>query len=318
MNMNQFLNKIAKANAIAILGHINPDGDCVGSCLGLYNYIIEHYDKQRVQVYLEPFSDDFMFLNGAELICHNTEEEYPYDLCISLDCADEARQGKFNRYFKSAPETICVDHHVSNQGFGDYCVVDLEASSAAEAVFKLLETKEVSQNCAEAFYLGIVHDTGVFKHNSTTQKTMEIAGLLLSLGARSDYVIDETFYKKTLVQNKLMGLALTKAELYLEGKFIVAHLTLDDFEAIGATKLDTNGIVDQLRITEGVEVACFVYQTAEHAHKYSLRSNRYVDVNVIASGLGGGGHVRAAGISSFKDYEENLQYIIKEVNKQLK
>lgn len=317
MTMSQLLNLIAEADTIAILGHISPDGDCVGSCLGLYNYIIEHYSKERVQVYLEPFSKDFRFLNGADLVCHNTDEDFSYDLAISLDCGDLLRHGDFGKYFASAKKTACVDHHISNQGFGDYCVVDLEASSASEAVFKLLNDTALSKECAEAFYLGIVHDTGVFKHNSTSKKTMEIAGLLISLGAKSDYIIDHTFYKKTFIQNKLLGLALSKAELFLDGKLIVTCITMDDFASIKASRMDTDGIVDQLRITEGVEVACFVYEKYPGDFKYSLRSNGLVNVNLIATALGGGGHIRAAGVQVKADYLDTLQYIIDEVNKQI-
>ena len=315
--MNTFLQMISQASTIAIVGHTSPDGDCVGSCLGLYNYIIEHFKPLKLQVYLEDFSRDFMFLNGADRVCHDSGSEDTYELCISLDCGDTLRHGEFGKYFQSAKKTICVDHHVSNQGFGDYCKVDLDASSTAEAVYKLLEDEKLSKACAEALYLGIVHDTGVFKHNCTTRQTMEIAGALLACGAQSDYIIDHTFYKKTFVQNRLLGLALSKACLYLDGRVIVVCLTLDDFEATHATKLDTDGIVDQLRITEGVEVAVFAYQKETNVFKYSMRSNGKVNVSEIAISLGGGGHVRAAGVQVEGDYDATLQNILAQMGRQL-
>lgn len=315
--MNTFLSMLQEASTIAIVGHTSPDGDCVGSCLGLYNYIIEHFHPQKVQVYLEPFTRDFMFLNGASSVCHDSTSDETYDLCVSLDCGDTLRHGEFGKYFQTAEKTICVDHHVSNQGFGDFCKVDLQASSTAEAIYKLLDTNELSKACAEALYLGIVHDTGVFKHNCTSQSTMVIAGALLACGARSDYIIDYTFYKKTYVQNLLLGRALSKAELYLEGRVIVSCLLTEDFDELHAAKMDTDGIVDQLRVTEGVEAAIFAYQKDVNVYKFSMRSNGRVNVSEIACSLGGGGHIRAAGVQVEANYEETLAKILVQMKRQL-
>lgn len=315
--MNTFLEMISRADTIAIVGHTSPDGDCVGSCLGLYNYIIEHFSPSKIQVYLEAFSKDFMFLQGADRVCHDGSKEETYALCISLDCGDTLRHGEFGKYFQTAQNTICVDHHISNQGFGDFCVVDVEASSTAEAIYKLLETENLSKACAEALYLGIVHDTGVFKHNSTGRQTMEAAGALMACGAQPDYIIDHTFYKKTYTQNRLLGIALSKAQLYLEGKVIAVCLTLEDFSAIHADRLDTDGIVDQLRITEGVEAAIFAYQKEEDVFKYSMRSNGRINVSEIAISMGGGGHVRAAGVQVCGAYADTLASILSKMQSQL-
>ena len=315
--MNTFLEMISQADTIAIVGHTSPDGDCVGSCLGLYNFVIEHFSPTKLQGYLEEFSRDFMFLQGADQVCHNSGAEEEYALCISLDCGDTLRHGDFGKYFQTAEKTICVDHHISNQGFGDFCIVDKTASSTAEAIYKLLETDKLSRACAEALYLGIVHDTGVFKHNCTSRQTMEAAGALMECGAQSDYIIDHTFYKKTFIQNRLLGTALSKAELYLEGKVIAVCLTLDDFEAVHATRLDTDGIVDQLRITEGVEAAIFAYQKEKDVFKYSMRSNGNINVSKIATGMGGGGHIRAAGIQVKGAYQDTLQVLLAQMQDQL-
>ncbi len=315
--MNTFMEMISEAQTIAILGHTSPDGDCVGSCLGLYNYMIEHFPHKEVQVYLEEFSPDFMFLNGASKVKHDSADRKSYYLAISLDCGDTMRHGEFGKYFQEAEKTICVDHHVSNKGFGDFCMVDCHASSTAEAVYKLLEDTSLSKNCAEALYLGIVHDTGVFKHNCTSQTTMEIAGRLIACGARSDYVIDHTFYNKTFTQNKLLGRALSNARLYAGGRIIAALLTLEDFNDCGAAKLDTDGIVDQLIVTEGVEAAIFVYQIDKKLFKYSMRSHGNINVSTIACSLGGGGHVRAAGAQVEAPYDETLKEILKGMEQQL-
>ena len=116
--MNDFIKEIEKADSIVILGHLRPDGDCVGSCLGVYNYIYDNYPDKTVDIYLDEFKQEFSFLRGASEILHEKQERV-YDLCISLDSGDLARHGEFETYFYEARRTLCVDHHISNLGFGD-------------------------------------------------------------------------------------------------------------------------------------------------------------------------------------------------------
>lgn len=295
--MNELFSQVNKSNTIVILGHIRPDGDCVGSCLGLYNYILDNYPDKKVDIYLQHFSEDFMFLNGADRIKHAYVENITYDLCISLDSGDLDRHGEFVGYFHSAANTYCVDHHISNVGFGKGYHIDPEACSTSEALYDLMDSDKISYYCAEALYLGIVHDTGVFKHSNTTKKAMCIAGDLISKGARPNYVIDETFYKKTYVQNQLLGRALLESFMLLDGKCIVSVLKKEIFDFYKASSMDCDGIVDQLRVTKGVEVAMFIYELSKNEFKISLRSNSIVNVSTIASSFGGGGHIRAAGFS---------------------
>jgi phosphoesterase RecJ-like protein len=312
---NDFIREIEANDSIAILGHIRPDGDCVGSTVGLYNYIISNYDYKKVQIYLEEFSKDFMFLNGADRIKHEPDNE-TYDLCIVVDCSDLDRIAPFISYFNNAKRTMCVDHHISNKGFGDVCYVDVEACAAAEALYKLMDKDKINSCAAEALYMGIVHDTGVFKHSNTTRSAMTAAGELIEKGARPHFVIDETFYKKTFVANKLLGRALSKACQYENGKIICTVLTKQDFAETGTTRLDTDGIVDQLRITEGTETAMFIYET-EKDFKVSLRSNNIVDVSAIACSHGGGGHVRAAGFNISGDIDDIVKKLVAEISLQL-
>ncbi|MDE5864260.1 MAG: bifunctional oligoribonuclease/PAP phosphatase NrnA [Lachnospiraceae bacterium] len=293
--MNDFIKEIERAESIVILGHIRPDGDCVGSCLGVYNYVLDNYPEKTVDIYLDEFKEEFMFMRGAESVLHDKKER-KYDLCISLDSGDLERHGEFVSYFHEAKRTLCVDHHVSNMGYGDVCFLKTECSAAAEAIFTLLDEDKIGQECAECLYLGIVHDTGVFKHPNTTRQTMEIAGILLEKGARSSLVIDGTFYKKTFKQNKMLAKALENAFLMFDGKVIVSCLAKEDFDQQGATNLDTDGVVDALRITDGVECALWMYEYPKKGtFKCSLRSNEKVNVNLIACSMGGGGHIRAAG-----------------------
>lgn len=313
--MKEFLDKINNAATVAVIGHINPDGDCIGSCLGLYNYICDNYADKTVDVFLQPVQSKFMFLKGADKIKNQPVSEI-YDLAISLDCGDVDRHGDFADIFSGARDTACLDHHKSNQGFGKYFYLDSNASSASEVLYRHLDGK-ISKECAECLYLGIVHDTGVFKYPSTSEQTMAIAGKLITLGARSQYIIDETFYKVSYNQNLLTGAALLNSELFCNGRVIVTCITEDMFKEYNATKDDTDGIVDKLRVTDGVEVAILAYQKGEKYYKFSLRSISYVDVSKIAVAFGGGGHIRAAGFDVHDDYGQTLYKIISMLGGQL-
>ena len=314
--MNKLIEKIEQSDSIALFGHVNPDGDCIGSCLGLYNYIKDNYEDKKVCVYLQAPVAKFGFLRGVKEII-STPDDKTYELGISLDCGDTDRHGEFGEIYKRSAYTICFDHHRSNEGFGDYFVCEPDSSSCCEVLFGFLDYDKISKECAECLYLGIVHDTGVFKYSATSETTMTIAGKLISKGARSQYIIDETFFKVSYEQNRLTGRALLDAKRYLDNKVIAACITKEIFDEYGTTKDDTDGIIDKLRVTDGVEVAVLGYQKDENTFKYSLRSIARVDVSTIAVAMGGGGHVRASGFDAKGSYEENLKKILDMVAAQL-
>ena len=314
---DKLLSLIEEADSIAIIGHVHPDGDCMGSNLAMMNYIIDNYEGKTVDVYDEVFSESFKVLAGHEKVKHEKSDKI-YDLAISIDVSDLARLSTSANIFDSAKHTVCIDHHVSNPGFGELCYVAPDASSACEAMCDLIELDKVSERTANCLYLGMVHDTGVFKYSSTSKKTMELAGLMIEKGAKPEIIIDETFYKKTYKQNKLMARVVMDSVLHEEGKLISGFATKDIFDEYGCTSMDTDGIVEQLRLTDGVEVAAFAYQLKPGEIKFSLRAKSYVDVNVIANTFGGGGHVRAAGFTTTDSFEEALAKVIELARLQLK
>ena len=292
---------LAGARRVAVLGHVHPDGDCVGSCLALYNYLRENLPGCFVRVYLEAFPENFGFLAGASEVSHDFEEEVAYDLCFCLDAADPERLGGAVRYLQKTPRSICLDHHITNTGFAGTNIIDPKSSSASEVLYSLMDPMKISHHTAECLYLGIVHDTGVFKYSSTSEETMKIAGGLLAKGVDAAKIIDGTFFRKSFTQNKLMGLALLASRLYAGGRMIASVLRLEDLARYGAVPKDTDGIIDQLRVTDGVEAAMLVYETEPGLFKISLRSCYVVDVSRIAARYGGGGHVRAAGGQTRED-----------------
>lgn len=293
--MIRLKDELANVKTVAIAGHIRPDGDCVGSCLGVWNYLREQYPEIEADVYLEQVVPKFRFLNGADQVKTDCSGEKTYDLFLSLDASDKERLGAAVKYLDTAKHTVCIDHHITNGGFAEVNWIVADASSTSELVWKTMEEEKISKHTAEALYMGIAHDTGVFQYSNTSPETMQIAGSLIAKGIDFSRIVDDTFYKKTYVQNQILGRALVESILLLDGRVIAGRLREKDMEFYGATPADLDGIVSQLRVTEGVEVAIFLYETGNHEYKVSLRSNGPVDVSAVCAYFGGGGHVKAAG-----------------------
>lgn len=309
---------VNEANTIAIAGHVRPDGDCVGSCLGLYLFLTGMAKEKKIDVYLESVPAAFSFLSGTE--CAHTEVTpgCTYDLFISLDCGSRDRLGFTEELFLSATRTVNIDHHISNTMFANENHVEADSSSTCEVLCGLLPMDSVSKDVAECLYLGIVHDTGVFKHSNTTRKTMDTAGCLLEKGVSASKVIDDSFYRKTYMQNQILGRCLLESILLLDGKIIFSYVSQKMMQLYGALPSDLDGIIDQLRVTEGVEVAILVREEGVQLHKASLRSNGKVDVSAICCMFGGGGHKMAAGCTMNGSIHDVINNLSGQIEHQLK
>lgn len=313
--MNKLINELKNIDSIAIAGHVRPDGDCVGSCLGLYNYVRSNYPEIEVDVYLEEIPDSLSYIKNTDKIKHNYETNQVYDLFIALDTAGKDRLGFSIEPFEAAKKTICLDHHISNSGFGDINLIDFESASTCELLFYYLDFDKINKDVAEALYTGIVHDTGIFRFSSTTQKTMLAAGKLMGKGIAFSDIINDSFYQKTYVQNQILGRALLESVLFFNNTCIFASISRDEMDFYGVKGQDMDGIVNQLLATKGVECAIFIYETGNQEYKVSLRSKHYLDVSKIASYFGGGGHIRAAGcnmVGTVYDVVNNLSKQIEE------
>ena len=303
--------------SVAILGHIRPDGDCIGSCLSLYNYIETYFPKIEAKVYLQDFMPEFLMLKNADKIVHDDQENKVYDLCFSLDSADKARHGEFVKYFDTAKKTIGIDHHISNVGFAQEHLIISDASATAEIMYDLIGKDHLTKEIAECIYLGMAHDTGVFQYSNASPKTFRVVADLLETGIDASKIVDETFYQKSYVQNQILGRTLMESILMMDGKVIVGVVRLKDMEFYGVTPKSLDGIVSQLRYTRGVEVAVFLYELEQGHYKISMRSNGKVNVSSIAGSLGGGGHVKAAGCEVSGEYHEVVEKLLKLIAAQL-
>ena len=307
--MSRLLELARDAESIVILGHVRPDGDCVGSCLAVWNYMEEQYPEKTIQVYLEKPPVKFNYLKHFDSISQDAQTGICYDLCICLDSGDKTRLGDFGVYLDTAKKSICLDHHITNVGYAEENFVQAQVSSTCEVLYGFLEDSLISEAVAECIYTGIIHDTNVFKNSNTSFRTMEVAGRMMEKGINFGRIIDESFYRKTYKQNQILGRAILESIAFMDGKCIFTVVRQKDMKFFGVESSDLDGIVDQLRITDGVECAIFLHETENHQFKVSMRSNDTIDVSKVASYFGGGGHVRAAGCTmdgSVHDVINNL------------
>lgn len=316
--MKIVLDEILKGkNSIGLGGHVRPDGDCIGSCVGLYLYLKEQYPQIRTDVYLEQIPEAYEMISGTEEVKTEVPEDTEYDLFICLDCGDVKRLGAAGVLFEKAKETLCIDHHVSNEAFADYNYIEPDASSTSELVYRLADPDRISLPVAEALYMGIAHDTGVFQYSCTSPETMEIAAQLMRKGINGPEIIDKTYYEKSYVQNQILGRALLESMLIMHKKCIVSVIRKRSMEFFQAAPADLEGIVSQLRQTKGVEVALFLHETEPQQFKVSMRSKGKVDVSVIAKHFGGGGHVCAAGVTMKGSSHDVINNITEQIALQL-
>jgi phosphoesterase RecJ-like protein len=279
----------------AIVGHVSPDGDAVGSVTALYGYVQKNFPWIDAELYIERPKESLMFLPGLADAFFDTPEDSVRDLFVSCDVSSTDRFGVAGNLFPLAKKTFCVDHHISNPLFADINVVDADASSCAEVLYNLMDPAKIDLDIATSLYTGIIHDSGVFQYSNTRGETLRIAADLLERGVPASRIIDESFNQRTMRQSRILGKVLQESMLYVDGKVIVGSVTLDDMNTYEVTKKDLDGIVSELRLVKGVLAAVFIYETEPSVFKVSLRSNGDLDVSRAAGTFGGGGHIKAAG-----------------------
>ena len=295
MSMN-LLEECRGAKRIGISGHIRPDGDCIGACMGLYLYLKKEIPQADVQVFLEKPADIYGCISGIGDVDSAYGEQEPFDVFFALDTSDD-RLGEAQPYFEKAGKRINIDHHISNAGgCGEKNFVDPHASSTSELIYRLIGKEGTDREIAEALYMGMAHDTGCFQYSCTSPDTLRAAAELISYGFDFSRLIQETFYEKTYLQTQILGRALLESMLIMDKRCIVSVIRQRSMRFFQAQPSDLEGIVSQLRQTKGVEVAIFLHEIEPQKFKVSLRSKGMVDVSVIAKHFGGGGHVRAAGV----------------------
>lgn len=303
---------IKESSNIAILSHIMPDGDNIGSCLALYNALVK-LGKNVIVALDDDVPEVYRFLKNSDQIV-KPENDYNLDLVIALDCGDAGRLGKSAKYLENN-KIINIDHHISNSNFGHYNIVDVNASATAELVYDLINKLKINmdKDICECIYTGIVTDTGLFQYSNTTSETHRIVADLISNGVEPAKVYKDVYQNNSLSKIKLLGEALSSIELHYSNKIASIILKKELFEQIGAKDEDADGIINYARDIKGVEVALLFRETEDGKIKIGFRSKDFMNVNEIAQMFGGGGHKRAAGATAVGEIRDIKEKVLKAV-----
>lgn len=306
---------IEKANSIYISSHMNPDGDNVGSLLGLYLALKNNVDNVKA-VIIDEIPDNLKFLPGLEDAVSDEGLQAP-DLFIAVDCADIERLGSLSNLFLKANNTIVIDHHSTNTNFGNINYVDSSSPATCELIYYLLKDSKYSidKNVATCLYTGISTDTGSFKYDSVKKSTFVAAGDLIEKGISLNSIGVNLYQKMSREKTDLLIKAMQTLKYYFDGKVGVVIITDEMISNCGAKKSDSEGIVEFIRDIDGIEIAVLLKEKSDEI-RLSIRTKEYVNAIEIVSPFGGGGHIRAAGAtlkSPVKDRLEDLLHIIEDL-----
>lgn len=315
IKLNDELNKI---NTVAITGHVRPDGDCTGSTMAVYNYVLDNFPQIHADVYLEKPGDEFSYMPHIEDVKSEYDGKAEYDLLIVCDCGATDRFEPFIGLVDNCRRIICYDHHVGTADFADASYVIVDFSSACELIYTAMDENMISERTAACLFTGIVTDTGSFKYQSTTEDTHLVAGRLMKKGINHTRIMDTCFSTRTFIQNKVIGHALLKSQLKCNDRCIVSSFLFEEMRQYGITGRDMGVVIDQLRTTKGTEAAVFIYELEPGEFKVSMRAKEYLDVSRICRLYGGGGHVKAAGCTIRGTVEEIIDDVIEKLEEQFK
>lgn len=289
---------IEKGKRFFVAGHQNPDGDSLGSTLTVIS-LLTRLGKTAYAYATPAIGDDLKFLPGLQNVHVNELPARPdFDTVILLECSDRKRGGDLESVLQNAQTVINIDHHLISDKYGHINYIDSKASSTAEIIFQLFEASPdnlipTADECT-CLYTGLVTDTHRFLHSNTTAEAMRVGSALVALGADITTINQVIYFTKSYIELKLLGRALEKMELRFDNAYSQIVLTRRDFEALGATPAQTQGIVSQPTMIPGVEVSALIKEEADKI-SVNLRSRNAVDVSRIAQVFGGGGHARASG-----------------------
>jgi len=303
---------IGAASEIDLACHIGPDGDALGSMLGLAIAANGAGKKVRAS-YGSPFgaAPNLDFL-PSDLLAAPEELRSDPELMVVLDVASPARLGELAANAGKAAKLVVLDHHVTNPGFGDIAVVDPRAAATGEIVFDLLAILgwEVTPEVAQCLHTALVTDTGRFTYSNTTERTMAIGAELLAAGARPAEIARHVYEEAPFGYLKVAAAALGRARLHEEESVVSAVVTHDDLVEAGIDWGDVDNLVDAVRLAREADVAVLAKARSDGGVKVSMRSRGATDVGALAARLGGGGHRLAAGLTATKPVEDVISEIV--------
>ena len=318
----QIVQLINRSDDIVIMTHTNMDGDAIGSASALC-HALRSLGKRCVILLEDDIPGYLKFMHDhSEKADPFFVKEMPFSptLAVVVDCGDASRIEKRLDVYMSCDKKIVVDHHIQTEKFADYSVVEPEASATGILVYQLINELgvQVTKEIAEDLYVAIMTDTGCFRYSNTTAECHLVTAELYKAGIEFDKLGTLVYDTLPLPQVRLESEIINWMQMFADGKAVISYVTSEKLKELGATYDMTGSCIDVLRKIESVEICAFLKQHDDGSYKLSLRAKTYADVNRIASALGGGGHIRAAGATLRGSLSEVLARVVSETEKELK
>lgn len=303
---------IAEAGRILFFLHVSPDGDSIGSTLGMVR-ALRQGGKEAIIVGVDPVPRIYQFLAGWDTLFVPWQQvEGEWDLACFLDCGDLERAGAALPVVRKAKRLLNIDHHSTNAGYGEYNYLDFRAAAVGELAYRLLVKLNLplDPETATCLYTSIVADTGGFRYDSTGPETHRIAAALIEAGAQPYEVASAIFENESIARLALLARVLGTLQVDLGGKVAWLQISREMLAQSGAQDEDAEGIVNYARSVTGVEVGLIFREAPEGVVRVGLRSRRTVDVGLVARQFGGGGHARAAGCTVEGSMADAVQLVL--------
>lgn len=320
---DKIFNIITKSNKIAIISHKNPDGDTVGSAVGMY-FALKKLNKD-VDIYCQDKPKHKLAkIEGVEDYKQMLDTNKKYDLAIAMDSASIDRLGDFQYFYSKTKKTIQFDHHISNNKYAkDVNLVEDTAANCQNVSLFLLYLYDIkkidlfNKQTVNALYTGLITDTGSFAFESVTDETLYVAYRLKKLGANSKEIVEH--HMNTIEYNvfKLKQLVMDKAKFYENKKIVISIINNEDFKATNTDISNTDGLIQNILNISDVEIAVLLSESAKNSYKVSVRTKTINAVNVVEKLSNGGGHIRAAGCHVDGLIEEIIDRLLKIIKEEL-
>jgi phosphoesterase RecJ-like protein len=300
------------ADVVALACHVNPDGDALGSMLGLF-HVLRAAGRDVVASFPPPFvvAPHYRELPGLDLLTKPDDFPAEPDVMVTFDCGSLGRLGELGGAAEAAHELIVLDHHVSNTRYGTINVIDPDAAASGVLVRRLVHELGLALDDAAAIslYAALVCDTGRFQYDTTTPGVFDLARELVEFNVPVSRLSRQLFEEHRFAYLQLLAEALANAQLDVERCFVWTAVRQEMLERHDVTLDEVEGLIDILRRTTEAEVTCVLKEERSGAFRVSLRSLGDVDVRAIASNHGGGGHRFAAGFESTLDVDDLVAQI---------
>lgn len=322
---DEIIEKIKACNRFMVVSHVNPEGDAIGSLLGL-SIALKGLGKDVTPYLEDPVPDVFKFLPGADTVVHTLEGAAPFDVVFAVDCGKIDRLGRRFNDFKGHDFIVNIDHHTTNDRFGDLNVIAPEESATGEVIYDFCKAAsiDITRDIAINLYVAIHTDTGSFRYSSSSADSFIKAGDLVRRGADPWDISRRVYENNPVSKYKLLGMVLSTLDVMsVEGSgsnssIAMLFVTIDMFKETAAGKDLADGFVNYARGIEGVEVGVLFRQCPADEYKISLRSKGYADVARVAEVFGGGGHSHAAGCTVKGDLDTVKTRVIEAIREEMR